>query len=105
MDGVDLAATLVAPRGVPVWATQLVFDLHERIRSAVRSELAASNEDRLSAIAHYGAGDVSFRIDVRPEELVAEVMSGAPEPILVVAEVWEPRCSRRAPIPQRPAFA
>lgn len=72
--------------GIPPWAVALVFELHDGIRSAVRTQLANATSADLSAEVHVGAGDVSFGIDVPAEDLVRKVASAAPEPILVVAE-------------------
>jgi hypothetical protein len=80
------AMELAARRGVPPWAVALVFEMHDGIRSEVRKQLATAKASELSAVAHVGAGDVSYGIDVPAEGLVREVASRAPEPILVVAE-------------------
>jgi fructose-1,6-bisphosphatase/inositol monophosphatase family enzyme len=80
------AQELAAKRHLPPWATELVFELHDRIRLAVRQQLASSTAADLSAEKHEGAGDVSYGIDVRAEKIVSLVASRAPEPILVVAE-------------------
>jgi fructose-1,6-bisphosphatase/inositol monophosphatase family enzyme len=76
----------LSTHGIPPWATSLVFRLHDRIRSAVRVQLANSTAVELRAEVHAGHGDVSFGIDVPAEDLVRKVASEAPEPILVVAE-------------------
>lgn len=82
----ERAQELAAKRNLPPWATELVFRLHDRIRSAVREQLATSTAADLSSEKHERAGDVSYGIDVPAEKIVREVASGAPEPILVVAE-------------------
>lgn len=71
---------------LPMWVAPLVFRLHDRIRDLVRHELALERGDELSRVAHVGAGDVSFQIDVPAEELVRDVVSRAPEPVVVIAE-------------------
>jgi fructose-1,6-bisphosphatase/inositol monophosphatase family enzyme len=68
------------------WLTELLGDLHRRIRSVVREDLKSQSAAFLSSVARAGAGDVSFQIDVRPEQVVKECLQNAPEPLIVVCE-------------------
>ncbi|MGH2967154.1 MAG: inositol monophosphatase family protein [Solirubrobacterales bacterium] len=72
--------------GMPAWIVPLVFRLHDAVRNVVRQQLVAAQPDDLRAIAHPGAGDVSFGIDVPAEMILEQVLALAPEPIVVVAE-------------------
>jgi hypothetical protein len=90
----------VAPDDVPLWLRALLRTMHERIRSAVREDLASKEKDFLAGEARDGAGDVSFQIDVRPEEIVEQAFNDAPEPVVVVCEglgraVFPARASQR----------
>lgn len=49
--------------------------LQARIRKEVRRSVMTSRSETLSEVAGAGAGDVSYRIDVRPEEIVREFFS------------------------------
>jgi hypothetical protein len=60
---------------VPQWLRTLLRTMHERIRAAVREDLESNEKSFLSAEAHHGGGDVSFQIDVRPEEIVAQTFN------------------------------
>jgi hypothetical protein len=60
--------------------------MHARIRSAVREDLASQEKAFLAGEARQGAGDVSFQIDIRPEKIVEQTFSGAPEAIVVICE-------------------
>ena len=71
---------------VPPWLRTLLRTMHERIRAAVREDLDSKEESFLSGEAHHGAGDVSFQIDVRPEEIVEQTFSNAPEAVVVICE-------------------
>lgn len=71
---------------VPQWLRTLLRTMHERIRAAVREDLESHEKSFLSGEAHYGAGDVSFQVDVRPEEIVARTFDKAPEAVVVICE-------------------
>lgn len=53
----------------------LVKELHSQIRDEVRRSVLTLEAEALSEMAGPGAGDVSYRIDVRPEEIVREFFS------------------------------
>ena len=65
---------------VPQWLRTLLRTMHERIRAAVREELESHEKSFLSGEAHHGAGDVSFQIDVRSEEIVGKRSITRPRP-------------------------
>lgn len=71
---------------VPPWLRALLRTMHEDIRSAVREDLASQAKAFLASEARRGAGDVSFQIDVRPEEIVEQSFSAAPEAVVVICE-------------------
>lgn len=71
---------------VPLWLRSLLATMHDSIRGAVREDLGSKEKSFLSGEARAGAGDVSFQIDVRPEEIVRQTFGGAPEPVVVVCE-------------------
>jgi hypothetical protein len=71
---------------VPQWLRTLLRTMHERIRAAVREELESHEKSFLSGEAHHGVGDVSFQIDVRPEEIVTQTFNNAPEAVVVICE-------------------
>ncbi|TVZ05041.1 hypothetical protein EAS64_10495 [Trebonia kvetii] len=75
-----------APEGVPPWLRSLLRTMHENIRSAVREDLGAKEKSFLAGEARSGAGDVSFQIDVRPEEIVEQAFDTVPEAVMVVCE-------------------
>jgi len=68
------------------WLIDLLGDLQRRIREVVREDLSSQSTAFLSSVARGGAGDVTFQIDVRPEEVVADLLSNPPEPLLVICE-------------------
>lgn len=68
------------------WLTDLLGDLQLRIREVVREDLSSQSAAFLSSVAREGAGDVSFQIDVRPEELVEDCLRNPPEPLIVICE-------------------
>jgi fructose-1,6-bisphosphatase/inositol monophosphatase family enzyme len=68
------------------WLIELLGDLHLRIREVVREDLGSQSAAFLSSVAREGAGDVTFQIDVRPEEVVADLLSNPLEPLLVICE-------------------
>ena len=70
----------------PAWLRSLLTAMHEEIRDAVREDLGLQEKAFLSAEAHQGAGDVSFQIDVRPEEIVGQTFGRAPEAVVVICE-------------------
>jgi hypothetical protein len=70
----------------PSWLCVLLRTMHERIREAVREDLGSKEESFLSGEARHGAGDVSFQIDVRPEEIVEETFGETPEAVVVICE-------------------
>lgn len=76
----------VRPGDVPLWLRSLLRTMHESIRSAVREDLASQETSFLAGEARHGAGDVSFQIDVRPEEIVEQTFRAAPEAVAVVCE-------------------
>lgn len=78
--------TGVVPDEVPLWLRALLRAMHARIRSAVREDLASKEKEFLAGEARHGAGDVSFQIDVRPEEIVEQTFSDVPEAVVVVCE-------------------
>ena len=83
---------------VPPWLRTLLRTMHERIRAAVREDLDSKEESFLSGEVHHGAGDVSFQIDIRPEEIVEQTFSNAPEAVVVICEGLRPK---RLPSPGR----
>lgn len=72
--------------GPPSWLRSLLTAMHEEIRDAVREDLGLQEKAFLSAAAYQGAGDVSFQIDVRPEEIVRRTFGRASEAVVVVCE-------------------
>lgn len=74
------------PEDVPSWLRSMLRAMHEEIRLAVREDLASKEKDFLAGEARPGAGDVSFQIDVRPEEIVERTFADAPETVVVVCE-------------------
>ena len=70
---------------VPLWLRTLLRTMHERIR---RQYVKTRSKEKsfLSGEAHHGAGDVSFQIDVRPEEIVEQTFNNAPEAVVVICE-------------------
>jgi len=70
----------------PRWLRSLLTAMHEEIRDAVRDDLGLKEKAFLSGEAHQGAGDVSFQVDVRPEEIVRQTFGRAPEPVVVICE-------------------
>jgi hypothetical protein len=70
----------------PSWLCVLLRRMHERIREAVREDLDSKEESFLSGEARHGTGDVSFQIDVRPEEIVEETFGETPEAVVVICE-------------------
>jgi hypothetical protein len=74
------------PRDVPSWLRTLLRTMHARIRSAVREDLASQEKAFLAGEARQGAGDVSFQIDIRPEKIVEQTFSAAPEAVVVICE-------------------
>jgi hypothetical protein len=71
---------------MPLWLCALLRTMHERIRSAVREDLASQEKAFLAGEARTGSGDVSFQIDIRPEDIVKRSFSGAPEAVVVICE-------------------
>ncbi len=53
----------------------LVKELQARIRDEVRRSVVTSRSEALSQVVSVGAGDVSYKIDIRPEEIVREFFS------------------------------
>jgi hypothetical protein len=74
------------PASPPQWLRSLLTTMHEEIRDAVREDLGLKEKSFLSGEAHQGAGDVSFQIDVRPEEIVRQAFGRAPAPVVVICE-------------------
>jgi hypothetical protein len=74
------------PDNPPPWLRSLLTMMHAEIREAVREDLRLKEKSFLSGEAHQGVGDVSFQIDVRPEEIVREAFRDAPEAVVVVCE-------------------
>jgi hypothetical protein len=74
------------PEDVPLWLRSLLRTMHERIRSAVREDLGAKEKSFLAGEARRGAGDVTFQIDVRPEEIIEQAFCAVPEAVMVVCE-------------------
>ncbi len=74
------------PDDFPLWLRPLLRTMHKRIREAVREDLSSKEKSFLSGESHHGAGDVSFQIDVRPEEIVEETFNNAPEAVVVICE-------------------
>jgi fructose-1,6-bisphosphatase/inositol monophosphatase family enzyme len=68
------------------WLTELLGNLQRRICGAVRADLSSQSSAFLSSVARDGAGDVTFQVDVHPEEIVAEVLMNPPEPLMVICE-------------------
>lgn len=68
------------------WLIDLLGDLQLRIREVVREDLSSQSAAFLSGIAREGAGDVSFQIDIRPEEVVEDCLRNPPEPLIVICE-------------------
>ena len=71
---------------VDPWLRDLVGQMHRDIVDAVRDDLDTKSTALLSSEARAGAGDVTFQIDVRPEQIVERTFSRAPEPVIVVCE-------------------
>jgi hypothetical protein len=70
----------------PPWLCSLLRAMHAEIREAVRDDLSLKEKSFLSGEARQGAGDVSFQIDVRPEEIVRQTFRGVPEAVVVICE-------------------
>ena len=70
----------------PPWLRSLITVMHAEIRQAVREDLASKEKSFLSGEAHQGAGDVSFQVDVRPEEIVRRTFCRVPEAVVVICE-------------------
>jgi hypothetical protein len=70
----------------PAWLRSVVTTMHEEIRDAVRDDLGLKEKSFLAAEAYQGAGDVSFQIDVRPEEIVRQTFGSVPEAVVVICE-------------------
>jgi hypothetical protein len=70
----------------PPWLRSLLTVMHKEIREAVREDLGLKEKSFLSGEAHQGAGDVSFQVDVRPEEIVRRTFRDMPEAVVVVCE-------------------
>jgi hypothetical protein len=71
---------------LPAWLRSLLTAIQEEIRDAVREDLSLKEKSFLSEEAHQGAGDVSFQIDVRPEEIVRQTFGRTPEAVVVICE-------------------
>lgn len=71
---------------VDPWLRDLVTQMHRDIVDTVREDLRTTSSALLSSEARAGAGDVTFHIDVRPEQIVERTFSRAPEPVIVVCE-------------------
>lgn len=67
---------------------RVLADLHGKIRQAVRELLRSQRAEVLAHVAHQGAGDVSFQIDLPAEELILQMFTSATHvhPIVVVSE-------------------
>ena len=68
------------------WLTDLLGGLQLRIREVVQEDLSSQSTAFLSSVAREGAGDVSFQIDIRPEEVVEDCLRNPPEPLIVICE-------------------
>jgi hypothetical protein len=71
---------------VPSWLRLMLRKMHEEIRGEVRGSLGSQAQDFLASEAGPGAGDVSYQVDVRPENIVADYFRNAPETVVVVCE-------------------
>lgn len=74
------------PSEVPLWLRALLRTMHERIRSAVRADLASQEKEFLAGEARVEADDVIFHIDIRPEKIVERSFSDTPEAVVVICE-------------------
>jgi hypothetical protein len=74
------------PGEVPLWLRALLRTMHERIRSAVREDLAAKEKAFLASEARAEADDTIFQIDIKPEEIVKKSFDGTPEAVVVICE-------------------
>jgi hypothetical protein len=75
-----------APGEVPLWLRALLRTMHERIRSAVREDLASQEKAFLASEARREADDSIFQIDIKPEDIVKQSFSGTPEAVVVICE-------------------
>jgi hypothetical protein len=75
-----------APGEVPLWLRALLRTMHERIRSAVREDLASQEKTFLASEARAEAEDAIFQIDIKPEDIVKQSFSGTPEAVVVICE-------------------
>lgn len=74
------------PGEVPLWLRALLRTMHERIRSAVRADLASQEKAFLASEARAEAEDAIFQIDIKPEDIVKKSFSGTPEAVVVICE-------------------
>ena len=77
---------LATPGEVPLWLRALLRTMHERIRSAVREDLASQEKAFLASEVRAEAEDAIFQIDIKPEDIVKKSFSGTPEAVVVICE-------------------